>query len=152
MSTEGLWLLDGAKVFTVALLLVQTISLGDKVLPPPSIARHAGFWRDLCLLCICHGCLPLFGMPPVRRVWRSTAFPAVVDYLVDSSGDIDFPKSVLAVRQACKVCDELASVLIDFAERAGNNRKDVASVELSKGLLPRTVPSPFPPCVYVFLQ
>ena len=43
LTTKGLWLLDKAKVFTVPPLLVQTISLGDKVLPPPSIARHAGF-------------------------------------------------------------------------------------------------------------
>ena len=43
LTTKGLWLLDRAKVFTVPSLLVQTISLGDKVLPPPSIARHAGF-------------------------------------------------------------------------------------------------------------
>ncbi|EJK57423.1 hypothetical protein THAOC_22533, partial [Thalassiosira oceanica] len=40
--------------------------------------------------------------------------------------------------ETCKVGDELASVLIDFAERAGNNRKDVASVELFKGLLERS--------------
>ena len=37
LATKGLWLLDRAKVFTVPPLLVQTISLGDKVLPPPSI-------------------------------------------------------------------------------------------------------------------
>ena len=44
LTTKGLWLLDRAKVFTIPPLLVQTpISLGDKVLPPPSIARHAGF-------------------------------------------------------------------------------------------------------------
>ena len=43
LTTKGLWLLDRAKVFTVPPLLVQTISLGDEVLPPPSIARHTGF-------------------------------------------------------------------------------------------------------------
>ena len=34
LTAKGLWLLDRAKVFTVPPLLVQTISLGDKVLPP----------------------------------------------------------------------------------------------------------------------
>ena len=36
LTTKGLWPLDRAKVFAVPPLLVQTISLGDKVL---SIAR-----------------------------------------------------------------------------------------------------------------
>ena len=36
------------------------------------------------------------------------------------------------------MCDELASVLIDFAERAGNDREDVACVESPKGLLERS--------------
>ena len=41
-TTKGLCLLERAKVFTIPPLLVQTISLGYEVLPPPSIARHAG--------------------------------------------------------------------------------------------------------------
>ena len=57
LTTEGLWLLDRAKVFTVAPLLVQTISLGDKVLPPPSIARHAGFWSGSMFTMIVFRCL-----------------------------------------------------------------------------------------------
>ena len=42
LTTKGLCLLERAKVFTIPPLLVQTISLGYEVLPPPSIARHAG--------------------------------------------------------------------------------------------------------------
>ena len=33
------------------------------------------------------------------------------------------------------MCNELAGVLIDFAERADNNGEDVASVECPKGRL-----------------
>ena len=50
LTTKGLWLLDRAKVFTVPPLLVQTISLGDEVLPPPSIPDMLAFGLDLCLL------------------------------------------------------------------------------------------------------
>ncbi|EJK48509.1 hypothetical protein THAOC_32686 [Thalassiosira oceanica] len=42
LTTKGLCLLERAKVFTIPPLLVQTIPLGYEVLPPPSIARHAG--------------------------------------------------------------------------------------------------------------
>ena len=42
LTTEVLYLLERAKVFAVPPLLVQTISFGYEVLPPPSIARHAG--------------------------------------------------------------------------------------------------------------
>ena len=76
LTTEGLWLLDGAKVFTVAPLLVQTISLGDKVLPPPSIARHAGFWSGsmfavvvfCCLVCLLCGGSGAGVVPPFEEV------------------------------------------------------------------------------------
>ena len=34
LTTKGLWLIDGAKVFTIPPLLIQTISLMN--LPPPS--------------------------------------------------------------------------------------------------------------------
>ena len=74
LTTEGLWLLERAKVFTVAPLLVQTISLGDKVLPPPSIARHAGLWSASMFTMIvfrCLVCLPCGGsgvVPPFEEV------------------------------------------------------------------------------------
>ena len=56
LTTKGLWLLlDRAKVSTIPPLLVQTISLGDEVLPPPTIARHAGFQSSMIvLLCLVH--------------------------------------------------------------------------------------------------
>ena len=60
LTTKGLWLLDRAKVFTVPPLLVQTISLGDKVLPPSSIARHAGFRSRSMFTMIVLRCLVRF--------------------------------------------------------------------------------------------
>ena len=41
LTTGGLCLLERAKVFTIPPLLVQTVSLRDEGLPPPSVARHA---------------------------------------------------------------------------------------------------------------
>ena len=64
----------------------------------------------------------MIGKAPPFRLWLA-------------SGDIDFPKSACLGGEACEVSDELAGVLVDFAERAGNYRKDVASVELAEGLL-----------------
>ena len=52
LTTKGLWLLDRPKVFTISPLLVQTISLVDKVLPPTSIAGSgvmSPFEEVLCL-------------------------------------------------------------------------------------------------------
>ena len=75
LTTEGLCLLERAKVFSVSPLLVQSVSLWDEVLPPPGVARHAGFRSRSVFAVIVFRCLVSF---PRRRSGVVSPFEQVL--------------------------------------------------------------------------